>query len=109
MKRFDSIDNEFKILLGTNAKENDLLVKIADSDDLWFHLVDDSSPHLVIFNNGADLTTQELRQCCELVKNHSKTRDCKKIQVGYIKCKYIKRTKTPGTVIVEKPPKIMSI
>lgn len=109
MKEFTSIDNNYKILMGTNAKENDILVKAADQNDLWFHLCEGSSPHLVIFNGGDHVSKDELKQCGELVKLHSKARNCHRVHVGFVERRYIKRTKTPGQVIVKKDPKCIVI
>lgn len=44
----DKVGIKYTVLIGRNAKENTLLVKNSDPWDIWFHLDDISSPHIVL-------------------------------------------------------------
>lgn len=109
MREFTSVDNSFKILLGANAKENHELVDLASPEDVWFHLVDAPSPHLVIFCGGSSISRQEIKQCGQLVKQYSKSRNCRRVQVEYIQRKFISKAKTAGMVILNEKPTIVTI
>ncbi len=45
----------FKILIGRNRLENAKLLKVAKSDDFWFHLKDYPSTHLIVISNKKEL------------------------------------------------------
>eukprot|EP00566_Odontella_aurita_P024859 CAMPEP_0113559594 /NCGR_PEP_ID=MMETSP0015_2-20120614/18980_1 /TAXON_ID=2838 /ORGANISM="Odontella" /LENGTH=95 /DNA_ID=CAMNT_0000461241 /DNA_START=272 /DNA_END=556 /DNA_ORIENTATION=+ /assembly_acc=CAM_ASM_000160 len=69
------------LLVGQNAQENDLLCRRASQLDLWFHLDNRPSPHVILqlsARTGAkkgDASPDAIRDACQLVKHHSRGRD----------------------------------
>ena len=97
MKQFHNI------LVGQNAKENDFLWRNAEENDLWFHLKDTSSPH-VILRTSPDHESGDIRLAAQYVKMFSKEKTKKVSAVIYCHVKNIKGTKTKGEVILIKSP-----
>lgn len=95
----DNTEYIYLIKIGQNAIENDDLIKIADQNDLWFHLDNLPSCHLIL-SSKSDITKNTIRYCAEQVKNNTKYRNLKKVRVNYTQIKNIKRTKTIGKVII---------
>lgn len=101
------------IRVGQNAKENTLLVKSADQNDLWFHLADFASPHVIAFFKESDqdplLTRHFLYIISDLCKRYSKYSNHPNITVNHLEKRSIKLTKTPGEVVLRKPPRKLVI
>lgn len=104
MKEYISCDSGFEIRMATEVKDNIHLLNISGKDDLWFHLTNFTSPNLVLFNNGKSITRNEAIQCCELVKNYSRQRNCKNVLVSFIKRKYIEMSDMLDTVYLFEDP-----
>jgi len=93
-------NNNVVYRLGRNAKENFLLIDEADPDDWWFHLSDESSGHCIV---DSDIIDKEMIiYASNLVKEHSKLKNNKKVKVIYTQVKNLQKTKTIGQVIVKK-------
>jgi hypothetical protein len=97
------------IKVGENAKENDNLVKSSHQDFLWCHLENQPSPHAVIEDPSPD--AQTIDEALQLVKYHSKARNCP--QSRMIMCKIrelirVDRTR-PGLVRLKQAPTKKSI
>lgn len=94
--------NELIIHVGENAKENYRLIDISNKNDLWFHLKDVPSPHVVIHCHKYKLLDIEtIRYVGELCKENSKYSDNDSIEVIYTEIKNIKKTENIGTVITK--------
>ena len=105
MKTF--IMDKINLRLGENAKENHLLIDYADMNDWWFHLDGFPSGHCIVECN--ELTKDLCLYAGQLVKEHSKYRNHKKLKVIYLQIKNIKKTKNPGEVKLLKKPEIILI
>jgi predicted ribosome quality control (RQC) complex YloA/Tae2 family protein len=93
-------NNEVVYRLGRNAKENFILIDEADPDDWWFHLSDEPSGHCII---DSDIVDKEMIIfASNLVKEHSKLKNNKKVKIVYTQVKNLQKTKTVGQVIVKK-------
>lgn len=44
----EELHKEFIIKIGKNKHDNDLIVRQAKEDDLWFHFVNFSGPHIIL-------------------------------------------------------------
>ena len=103
---------EYDIYVGENAEENFQIISNANQNDLWFHLDQFSSPH-VILRNSKDLKRnkipkQLIKSAAELCKLHSRFKTVsKKIGIIYTEVKNVKKTKVVGQVITRKTIKIM--
>lgn len=102
-------DIKYTIKVGTNAKENWTLIDNSYPDDLWFHLDDFASAHVVI---SQDTCAQEeiiyLNQIIVLAANYCKTnskngKNLHKVKIVYTEIKNLKKGKEVGSVFISKP------
>jgi len=101
-------DTFMELLIGTNQRENDTLIKNSHQNDLWFHLENMSGPHFVLrIEDDMVPTKRQLYQIASLFSQY-KTGLGRNYRVIYTEIKNVTRTKTPGQVIV-KNKKIISI
>jgi len=98
-------DNKFEnnlIKIGKNKQENDDLVKAASQSDMWFHLADFPSTHVIIINSQEYPITREMIKYCALkVKENTKYRNIPKVKVNYTQIKNIERTDELGKVLLK--------
>jgi hypothetical protein len=117
-----SVDNRnFIIQIGNNAKENWILIDNADSFDLWFHLDDKPSGHVIVKeilnknnleNSSNDYKNKYYGFPYELVimageycKMQSKFKNTKN-KIIYTLVQNIKKGRDIGSVIVENSKNI---
>lgn len=84
-KRFLSSDG-FEILVGRNARDNDVLTfKVAGQHDFWLHVAATSGSHVIVVNpdklNRLPRTT--LQEAAELAALNSKSRNGGSVAVNY--------------------------
>ena len=104
----------FEILVGRNAKNNDLLtLKVASKNDFWLHAKDVTGSHMVVRNPEKllKLPNSVLEYAASIAAFHSKRRSDSLCPVIYTFKKYVRKRKgdPPGLVIVEKEEVIMVI
>ena len=92
--------------VGENAQENFDIIDIAHENDLWFHLNDYTSCHVVGIINHLELNKKELiyiiKQGAILCKKNSKYKSEKKISIIYTNISNVIKTKIIGTVSLSK-------
>ncbi len=95
-----------EVLVGKNNIQNDLLTfKMADPEDLWFHVKDMPGSHVVLRIAGKvpdkDYTNRSLQEAAELAARHSKAAAGSKVPVDYTRRRYVKKPSgaKPGFVI----------
>ena len=109
MKEDQTFPNNI-IKIGENAKENDELVASSKQIDVWFHLDNLPSCHVVISCDKKNpITNEMIKYCASLCKENTKYRNHKKIKVKYTEIKNVKRTKTPGMVTLKGKCKTVTI
>ena len=89
----------YTIKIGKSAAENTELVKNANKSDIWFHLSDSPSCHVVLTCETKlnQINRQVILRCAYLCKMHSKTsHNCKVI---YTQIENVQITRIPGQVI----------
>ena len=92
----------FTVLVGKNNKQNDYITtKLANKDDIWFHVKDFHGSHLILRTEGKVPNPETLYKCAELAKLHSKAMQSSNISVDYTYVKYVKKPSNskPGMVI----------
>lgn len=98
-------DNTFEnnpIKIGQNAEENDQIISEAKQTDLWFHLANFPSCHVIIsVSKEFPVTKQMISYCCQLTKENTKYRDLQKVKVNYTIIKNVKKTDIKGKVILK--------
>ena len=105
MKTFKVFDNlineELEIIMGKSAEENWKIIDDSSQNDLWFHLDDFPSPHVILKTKDKDmksLNKQTFIHCANLCKENSKYANIKNISVIYTKIKNVKKAETVGSV-----------
>jgi predicted ribosome quality control (RQC) complex YloA/Tae2 family protein len=95
-------DDSFKhnaIYVGMNAIENVQIIKKARQKDMWFHLEDYPSCHVIIENTKRHpITNEMIIHCAILCKQHSKYKDQRGVGINYCPVKNLIVIGTSGTV-----------
>jgi len=106
-------NGDYAIQVGANQAENDALVKKAPQHAMWFHLKDFPSAHAVVVNTAKAGTCDAdvIRRAATLVKERAATgiRSLQNVGVNYLVIKYVRRTETPGKVIMLKAAKCIHV
>ena len=104
---------EYVVWVGENAIENWQLVDRAEPDDMWFHVANYPSGHVVVRAShldashlGADLPKDVIVYCARLCKAQSKQKYMKNIEIIYTKIQNVKKTHVVGEVRVRKSKSI---
>jgi predicted ribosome quality control (RQC) complex YloA/Tae2 family protein len=100
-------DKEYQILIGSNKYENEQIIKSSHSNDIWFHLNDYSSCHIVLKSEGDNIPKKYLTHVAKMFSLYKKELP-KNYKVIYTNIKNIKLTDEIGTV-VPKNSKIIKI
>ncbi len=79
------------VLVGRNNTENDLLTfKVAERDDLWFHVKGMPGSHVILVTGGAEPSDRDYTEAAGLAAGYSKaTADM--VEVDYTRVKNIKK------------------
>ena len=85
--------NGFKVYIGKNNKQNDLIVsKLSAPDDIWFHTQNCTGSHVLLKITDNRLPDDKtIYECCKLAKKYSKAADSTKAGVIYTKRKYLRK------------------
>ncbi len=84
------LSNETRIYIGKNNKQNNYIVtKLANDEDLWFHVKDTPGSHVLL--KTQNVTDELILQCAKLAKEFSTAANSAKAGVIYTKKKYLKR------------------
>jgi predicted ribosome quality control (RQC) complex YloA/Tae2 family protein len=104
-------NGDYEIRIGANQAENDALVKKAPQHAMWFHLKDFPSAHAVVINTAKTYDADVIRRAATLVKERAAPgiRTLKNVGVNYLTIKYVRRTETPGKVIMLKAAKCIQV
>lgn len=103
----------YTILIGKNAKNNDLLTKqYAHKEDLWLHARDVSGSHVVVKNqSGKKFPSPVIERAAQLAAWHSKRRTDSLCPVIVTQKKYVRKPKglPEGAVVIDKEDVIMVV
>lgn len=106
-------NNDYAIQVGANQADNDALVKRAPQHAMWFHLKDFPSAHAVVVNTAKAgvIDAEVIRRAATLVKERAAVgvRGLHIVGVNYLPIKYVRRTETPGKVIMLKAAKCIQV
>jgi predicted ribosome quality control (RQC) complex YloA/Tae2 family protein len=111
---FKKVDfQDFVILIGRNARNNDVLTKqYAFKEDLWLHARDVSGSHVIIkFQPGKKFPATVIERAAELAAFYSKRKTDSLCPVIVTPKKYVRKLKgmPEGAVIVDKEDVIMVV
>lgn len=103
----------FRILIGRNAKNNDLLTqKYAFKEDLWLHARDVSGSHVIVkYQSGKTFPRTVIERAAELAAWYSKRRTDSLCPVIVTPKKFVRKPKglAEGQVIVEKEDVVLVV
>lgn len=106
-------NGNYTIQVGANQAENDALIKKSPQHAMWFHLKDFPSAHAVVVNTAKAGTydADAIRRAATLVKERSAPgiRNLQNVGVNYLLMKWVRRTETPGKVILAKAAKCIQV
>ncbi|MFP4456179.1 MAG: Rqc2 family fibronectin-binding protein [Halanaerobiales bacterium] len=91
----------FKIEVGKNNKQNDYLtLRKANKEDIWFHTKNIPGSHVVIRNNGQEVSDEVLLKAANLAAYYSKAKNSSNVPVDYTQIKNVYKQKGshPGQV-----------
>ena len=99
LETFEHDGTVYSIKIGRTAKENTELVINACESDIWFHLSDSPSCHVILENVAKmnQIPRQVIKRCAYLCKINSKTPA--KCDVIYTSICNVQVTQIPGQVI----------
>ena len=92
----------FRLLVGRNNKENDILtLKTADKKDIWFHTKDIPGSHVILVTEGKAVTETAIFEAAAVAAFHSKGRHSENVPVDYVSVRHVKKPSgaKPGMVI----------
>ncbi len=93
--------NGFRVSVGRNNKENDILtMKEASKSDIWFHTKDIPGSHTILFTDGMIPEEDDIVDAASIAAYHSKGKNSENVPVDYTYIRYIKKPKgaKPGMV-----------
>ena len=85
------LDNNILISVGKNNIQNEYLThKLANSNDMWFHVKDAPGSHVVV-HNGGELSEEEIRIAANLAAYYSSFKESSSVPVDYTRIRNIKK------------------
>jgi predicted ribosome quality control (RQC) complex YloA/Tae2 family protein len=99
------------IKIGRNKTENDHLVKASAKTDIWFHVNNSSSSHVVLLNNEQlnKIPKQVIKRCACLCKSNSSSKSDSKCEIIYTEMANVTPTEHEGQVTLNGLSKIVVI
>ncbi len=92
----------YRLLVGKNNVQNDqLTMKTAAKDDLWFHTKDIPGSHVIMVTGGAEPSEADYTEAASIAAYYSKASASDNVAVDYTRVKNIKKPQgsKPGFVI----------
>ena len=83
--------NDYRIKVGRNNSENDKLTFTAKPEDVWIHVKDYHSSHVIIESKNTALPDSVLLIACEICAYYSKCRDGGKVEIVYTEKKHVRK------------------
>ena len=103
-KEYKSSDG-FTILVGRNNRQNDMLtLKTASKYDMWLHTKNIPGSHVIIVNDGKEITDIAIMEAASLAAYNSKAKESSNVPVDYTIVKNVSKPcgAKPGMVIYVK-------
>ncbi len=101
-----TLPNDWKVLAGKTDADNDQLsVKLAKPNDLWFHVRGTPGSHVILrCKPGEEPNRKIIKQAAAIAAYHSKARSGGLVAVSCTKARYVTKSKSAkaGTVVIRK-------
>lgn len=93
-------NQEYTILIGQSREENAELVNTSDSENIWFHVANSPSSHVILKTicKIKEIPLQVIKRCACLCKSHSKSKSTPKCDIIYTKVENVESTQVIGQV-----------
>lgn len=102
---------KYTILVGKDKHDNERLIDDATENDVWFHVADYPSSHVILKNDAndslRDIPKQVIKRCACLCKSHSSVSSMDKCEIIYTQIKNVTKTDVVGQVIPENTKKVV--
>ena len=98
--------DDYTIVIGGNAQENDELVKGSAPNDIWLHLENMSSAHIVIRTDDKEVPKRVINMAASLYSQYCPKKVMGRYNVIWTEIKNVKSTKTKGCVVPSKTRRI---
>lgn len=98
------LSDGFTAFSGKNNLQNDILtLKMAQKQDIWFHVKNYPGSHVVLVCNGRIPSDRALTEAAIIAATNSKIKDSENVEVDYTQIKNVKKPSgsRPGKVIYE--------
>lgn len=97
------LNRDIVYCIGTNAKDNFDVIDVSQPDDLWFHVKDLPSCH-VVAKIPDDITDRKelqyiIKRGAIVCKQYSKYSSTQNLEIIYTRIKNVEKTAIPGSVI----------
>ena len=96
--------DEYTVIIGGSAEENEKLIKESLPNDIWLHLENMSSAHIVINANGKEVPKRVINMAASLFSKYKKVMG--RYNVIWTEIKNVKLTNTLGSVVITKSKRI---
>jgi predicted ribosome quality control (RQC) complex YloA/Tae2 family protein len=101
-----SSPKEITFLVGTCAQDNFDAIDISDPDDIWFHVRDGSSCHVIAKMPAGEKMDKKIihkiiKQGALLCKQESRYKSSKNLAIIYTKVQNVHKTNIVGSVIAD--------
>lgn len=83
--------NGFTVYVGKNNKQNDLLTKSANKEDMWFHTQRIHGSHVILKTEGKKVDYETILKCASLAATNSKAKNSNNVPVDYTLVKYVRK------------------
>jgi predicted ribosome quality control (RQC) complex YloA/Tae2 family protein len=93
----DENNQEYDIWIGENQQDNEMIILKSDQNDIWFHLQNMSSPHIILKSHGDNIPKKYLNKIGILFRNYKKNLG-NRYNVIYTLIKHVKLTNITGSV-----------
>ena len=104
---------EYEIYIGKNKEENWQLIDASNPDDVWFHIDNQPSCHVILKNTQEDklrdIPKQVLKRAAYLCKINSAAKTQPKCDVIYTLISAITKTNIVGQVVINGSTKLISL
>ena len=94
--------NGLSVLVGKNNTQNDYLTfKVAERNDLWFHVKDAPGSHVVLVCGDVEPADSDYNEAAQIAARHSSISNSPSVEVDYTRVRNIKKPSgaKPGFVI----------
>jgi len=101
--QFETVDG-FMVSVGRNNRQNDqLTLRTAGNNDIWFHTKNIPGSHTVLFTQNREPTVTALKEAAMLAAFHSKAADSAQVPVDYAQVRFVHKPQgaKPGMVIYD--------